>query len=81
MKCHRINFRTQRKFGHLPIVVGTGPATKPVNEGRTVGYGFCKRCGTYLQGLTKIKPFGDKRNFRRSDPRYDQFQKYLREQA
>jgi len=40
MKCHRINFRTQRKFGHLPIVVGTGPATKPVNEGRTVGYGF-----------------------------------------
>lgn len=59
---------------------------RDLSTGRLLGHMFdtnawgrrCRRCGHWERSVDhKKKPFGDKRNFRRSDPRYAEYQKIL----
>jgi len=67
--------RLQKKcmrVGHTLSPMGRSPSG--------VGLFRCRRCGVSGRAIIKEKPFNDKRNFRRSDPRYKEYQKHLKEQ-
>ena len=64
-KCEQRDLSTGKLLGHK----------LQYREHRTC---VCLRCGAVVRDLKmKDKPFDDKRNFRRSDPRYAEHQKLI----
>ena len=62
-KCERHNPKTNRPYGHKLEFYFRYLPNSPN------GYFRCRRCAKVINAPVKKKPHGDKRNFRRSDPR------------